>query len=97
MSGSTAWSISGSSSSRCRSSLSMASRCITCTTPDGKYFRMSPSHRTTAGADADSPPARLERRPGLVAGGGESYSALSAASIRLSSPRNSMPVPSGWC
>ena len=55
-SGSTLSSISFSSSSCRRFSRSMASRCITCTTVDGKYVRMSPSHRATRGADAPSPP-----------------------------------------
>ncbi len=30
----------------------MASRCMTCTTDEGKYVRMSPSQRATDGADA---------------------------------------------
>ena len=73
-SGSTASSISGSSSSCRRLSRSIASRCITCTTVDGKYVRMSPSQRATFGAEAPSPadlpdcPA-AERRPPRCAAG----------------------------
>ena len=44
-----------------RSSRSIASRCMTCTTVDGKYVRMSPSQRATRGADAPSPPRRARR------------------------------------
>ena len=47
----------------------MASFCMTWTTVDGKYVRMSPSQRATRGADAPSPapplalPAALAARP----------------------------------
>ena len=61
-SGSTASSISGSSSSRVRPSRSMASFCMTWTTLTGKNVRMSPSQRATRGADAPNP-ACLRRVP----------------------------------
>lgn len=57
-SASTASSISGSRSSVDSPSRSMASRCMTWTTVDGKYVRMSPSQRATDGADAPSPAER---------------------------------------
>lgn len=65
-SASTAASISGSSSSADSPSRSMASRCITCTTDDGKYVRMSPSQRATPGAEAPSPAERLPPSPPLA-------------------------------
>jgi hypothetical protein len=36
----------------------MASRCMTRTTEEGKYVRMSPSQRATDGAEAPSPAER---------------------------------------
>jgi hypothetical protein len=57
-SGSTASSSSGSSRRRWRSSRSIASFCMTLTTEDGKYSRMSPSQRATLGADGSSPAPR---------------------------------------
>lgn len=57
-SASTASSISGSRSRVDSPSRSMASRCMTWTTDEGKYVRMSPSHRATDGAEAPSPAER---------------------------------------
>ena len=57
-SGVTDSSTSGSSSSRCSPSRSIASCCTTRTTPLGKWLRSSPSHRATVGADPPSPPLR---------------------------------------
>ncbi len=57
-SGSTASSISGSSSRADSPSRSIASRCITWTTELGKYVRMSPSQRATFGAEPPSPAER---------------------------------------
>ena len=56
-SGSTASSISGSRSICWRPSRSRASFCMTRTTGEGKYVRMSPSQRVTFGADAPEPDA----------------------------------------
>ena len=58
-SGVTDSSTSGSSSSRCSPSRSIASCCTTRTTPVGKCERSSPSQRATVGADAPSPPCRI--------------------------------------
>ena len=58
-SGVTFSSTSGSSSSRCRPSRSIASCCTTRTTPLGKCARSSPSQRATTGADLPSPPSPL--------------------------------------
>src|SRR5205823_12082319 len=91
-SGSTASSISGSSSIRDRFSRSIASACMTCTTVDGKYFRMSPSHRATRGAEALSPPPRPVPAPSEPARS-ESYRAASAASIAVSPPPSRCRCP----
>src|SRR6266540_1974594 len=88
-SGSTASSISGSSSNRVRSSRSIASFCITWTTVEGKNLRMSPSQRATRGAEAPRPAPRRASPPSSL-----SYSAASAASTRASSPASPTPVPS---
>ena len=57
-SGVTFSSTSGSSSSRCSPSRSIASCCTTRTTPDGKCERSSPSQRATVGADPLRSPPR---------------------------------------
>ena len=81
-SGVTFSSTSGSSSSWCSPSRSIASCCTTRTTPEGKCARSSPSQRATFGADPlRSPP----RSP---------YTASSAPSIPRSSPSRRTPVPS---
>lgn len=82
-SGSTAASISGSSSRAASPSRSIASRCMICTTDEGKYVRMSPSQRATDGADAPSPAARS--RPGRVPLPFP-YNEVSAPSIAASCP-----------
>ena len=66
----------------------MASVCMTRTTREGKYLRMSPSQRATLGAEPSRPPRPLSCGP-------TSYKSAKAVSIALCPSDNEVGYPLG--